>query len=549
MDPADRCGSGGKAQVSQLGIFPLMRSAAAFVLAFAACVAFPQRVLLVPLDNRPAAGQFAQMIGSIAGAEVKLPPYDSLGEFTKPGSPAKVLAWLAGQDYKGVAAVVVSTDMIAYGGLIASRTNHATYGDAVTRLNILADIRRQHPEVKFFAFSAVTRVLPTATRAAAPWRMQLGRYVQLRETAAGNSSARVSSELARLQEQIPAVELVRYDRMRARNLRVQRDLLSMTAAGVFDYLMLGQDDASPIGPHMRETALLRSDSNDLGIQSKVYFCEGIDQESNVLVSRALLRESGFTPYVKVVYSDDDGKKVYASFESQPLERSVADQLFASGARPADPGGPYDYALYLNTPNPRPDRFDKFAEDLKADVDRGVPVAVADVNLTSHVAADPRLVGALSEGRRLSKILSYAGWNTAGNTVGTSIPAANMAVLGRRDGVGTLQKELAREEFLLHRLVNDYAYHRFTRPMAYALIASLGTAGREEIYGDTYATVCSFVRRDLKTYLERYFEEQFEGAPVVADGKTSTVARLDRETIWLPWPRAYEVRLEFHMVVH
>jgi hypothetical protein len=524
-----------------------MRLAAAFVLALAASVAFPQRVLLVPLDNRPAAGQFAQMIGAIAGAEVRLPPYDSLGQFTRPGSPAQVLSWLEGQDYSHVSAVVVSTDMIAYGGLIASRTNMTSYAEAITRLNLLADIRRKHPEVKFFAFSAVTRVLPTATHAAAPWRLQLGKYVELREAALGGRGAEVTRELDRLRAHIPQAEILRYDHMRARNLNVQLELVRMTADGTFDYLMLGQDDASPVGPHIRETEQLHRDVDDRGIQSKVYFCEGIDQQSNVLVSRALLREAGFVPYVKVVYSDEDGKKVYASFEAQPLERSVEDQLFASGARPADPNGPYDYALYLNTPNPRPDRFAQFTRALQADIDRGVPVAVADVNLSSRVAADPKLVDALSENRRLPKLLSYAGWNTAGNTVGTSIPAANMAVLGRRDSVGTLQKELAREEFLLHRLVNDYAYHRFTRPMAYALIANLGTSGREEIYGDTYATVSSFVRRDLKAYLERYFQEQFEGESVVADGKTSTVEALDREIIWLPWPRAYEVRLEFHML--
>lgn len=527
-----------------------MRLAAAILVVWIATAAYPQRVLLVPLDNRPAAGQFAQMIGAIAGAEVKLPPYGSLGQFTRAGSPQQILTWLDKQDYSDVAAVIVSTDMIAYGGLIASRTNRVSYETALARLQLLATIRRKHPDVKFFAFSSITRILPTATRAAAPWRLSLGEYVRLREIARYGGSAKIASDMRRYRARIPAGELARYDRMRARNVRIQRDLVLMTATGVFDYTMLGQDDASPVGPHVSETALLRKDVDSLAIQSKVYFCEGIDQHSNVLVSRALLRRADYVPRVKVVYSDDAGRRVYANFESKPLEQSVEDQLFASGARPVDSDGKYDYVLYINTPQPRPDFFASFLQCLESDIDNGVPVAVADANLNNHAAADPLLFQALTQNHRAPKLLSYAGWNTAGNTVGTSIPAANMVALGRRNGAGSVQREVAREEFVLHRLVNDYAYHRFTRPAAYALIANLRPGGgREEIYGDEYAAVSAFVKRNLKLYLEQYFQDQFEGEDLAAEGKTSTVAGLDRETIWLPWPRAYEVRLEFKIVVH
>ncbi|MFO0045356.1 MAG: DUF4127 family protein, partial [Armatimonadota bacterium] len=52
------------------------------------------RVLLVPLDSRPAAGQFAQMIGKIDGVEVETPPIETLGRFTTPGNPDKIWSWL-----------------------------------------------------------------------------------------------------------------------------------------------------------------------------------------------------------------------------------------------------------------------------------------------------------------------------------------------------------------------------------------------------------------------------------------------------------------------
>jgi len=43
--------------------------------------------------QQPAAGQFAQMIGNIAGIDVRQPPYEDLGRFTNPGSPEAILAW------------------------------------------------------------------------------------------------------------------------------------------------------------------------------------------------------------------------------------------------------------------------------------------------------------------------------------------------------------------------------------------------------------------------------------------------------------------------
>jgi len=73
--------------------------------------------------------------------------------------------------------------------------------------------------------------------------------------------------------------------------------------------------------------------------------------------------------------------------------------------------------------------------------------------------------------------------------------------------------------------------------------------RELKPGEFYRGSVSLEQFDLTHDLERYFREQFEGEELMPDGKTLTVSRLDGEVIWLPWPRAYEVRLEFKMVVH
>src|SRR4051812_36725780 len=123
----------------------MRRLLAAFLLALAAVMAHSERILLVPLDSRPAAGQFAQMIGNMAAVDVVTPPLDMLGRFTQPGMPDQVLDWLEAQDYRDVSAVIVSADLIAYGGLIASRSNETPSDIAIHRLQRLAELRKREP--------------------------------------------------------------------------------------------------------------------------------------------------------------------------------------------------------------------------------------------------------------------------------------------------------------------------------------------------------------------------------------------------------------------
>lgn len=528
------------------GIFPQVKTLAAIALFLAATGAHAERILLVPLDSRPAAGQFAQMIGRMASVEVNMPPYESLGRFVEPGSPDKILNWLEQEDYSDVSAVVLSTDMIAYGGLIASRVNDVTVKLAKARMHRLEEIRLAHPSVKFYAFSAIMRLAPTATKKASAWRVQLARYAEVQDR---YNRVKDPSDFARLKnliKVIPAGEIEKYEVTRQRNHAVQTDLIHMASRGVFDYLILGQDDARLYGPHVPETLHLRQLVQGLGIDGKVYFCEGIDQHANILVSRALLTEANWIPRVRIVYSDPLGKTKYNVFESKPIEQSLKDQIIASGARPVGSDNAYDFALYVNTPNRRPGPFKEFVDALKGELDEGFPVCVADINLGRDGTADQELFDALFEQQRMMRLLSFAGWNTAGNTMGTAIPAANVYLLARRLRVDPLAREMAQREFLLHRFVNDYAYHKFTRPEANRIIETNNKGNRDEAYGPVLKKADVFVKEDLHKHLDKYFTEQFLGRKFFAGTKQYEVSGIDDVKIFLPWPRAYEVRLEFRL---
>jgi len=506
----------------------------------------PKRVLLIPLDDRPAAGQFAQMIGEVAGVQIETPPAEVLGRFLTPGKPELILAWLEKTGMANYDAVVVSMDMIAYGSLIASRADRSSYNLAIKRIRDFWRIRKQAPETRVYAFSAVMRLAPTATKATAAWRLQLARYAEVKERYRLSPSKETLASLRNLQAKIPAIEIQRYESIRDRNNRVQQELIRMTHQHGFDYLLFGQDDAQPIGPHVPETQRLRTLASNLGVGSRVAFGEGIDQHSNVLISRALLTHAGWTPRVRIVFADDQGRAKVAMYESAPVDKSLSDQLLGSGARPALAGEQFDYSLYVNTPEPRPEQFQGFLQSLKSEIDQGFPVAVADINLGKTGTGDPALFEALMEGGRSKRLLGYAGWNTAGNTMGTTIPAANVYLLARKENVDPLVREVGLRRFLLHRLVNDFEYHKFVRPQAYAMIDSMPRASREETYGPEFARVNSYVQAEMAKRLQDIFAQQILGSKFYVGSQVYEITNLHDVQVQLPWPRAYEVKLEFSL---
>lgn len=484
------------------------------------------------------------MIGSIADVDVLTPPLDLLGRFTKPGDPDKILEWLGKQDLRDYSAVIVSTDMIAYGGLISSRIPTTPYRKAIDRLRTLQLMRRSSPETKFFAFSSIMRLAPTALQSTKSWRDTLTKLVVARSRLEVEARPEELIEIERLKGRLPERVQTEYYAARSRDHLVQKELCRMTAAGVFDYLILGQDDAQPTGPHVSETVKLRQMVTNLKAKNSIYFCEGIDQHSNVLLSRAILHSQKFSPNIRLVFSDNGQRNMISDYETKQMESNLSNQIEASGAKIAAQGENYDYSLYVNTADPRPKVFARFLESLEQEIDQGLPVALADINLGKTGTGDLQLFEAIGESGRAKKLLGYAGWNTAGNTLGTVIPASNVYLCARQMDIDPMVRELNQQAFLLHRLVNDFQYHRFTRPEAYALRDKTEPGPREEVYGHAFDVMNTFVQQDVAHRVGATFQAQFLGKRFYAGTKLFQVDELDNLNVQLPWPRAYEVRIGF-----
>lgn len=505
------------------------------------------RIVLLPLDSRPACTQMPTMMAQIAGVSIYAPPESLLGVFRTPGKCDELSVWLREAARSDVDAMIVSADMLCYGGLVPSRTDSVSQMRAEQRLELLRSIRADRPNLPIYVFSTIMRTAPTATRAAAPWRMELAKYLYYWDRYRATGSKGAAQKAKEHLERVPKGELAKYERTRERNAQVQRHLVRLLKDGAIDFLIFGQDDVEPYGPHRLERASLEALLERKGLAGKAMICGGIDQTACVLLSRALARAQRLTPRVWVQWSSDSGKRFVAPNEGQTTEQAVQMQVFGAGGRPAASKERADVVLSINSYGRTEEDLAEFQRVLRDDISAGRLVALADLNLSAGGTADPALVRFLLESRLCGYLAGYAGWNTVSNTLGTALPQAIVYWLALRNSeLDPRARELSQRAFILQRLVGEYGYQNYIRPQAYSYLTSELKGHKEEVYGEDLILLTRFVAKHTEKVAESFFRLGFAGTKFASDGRGSweVLTELVDVSIDLPWPRAYEVRIFF-----
>lgn len=515
-------------------------------------------IVLVPVDDRPAVAQFAQMIGAIADHRVVMPPPEILGRFTTPGNTAQIEQWLRAQNYSRVDALVVSVDMLAYGGLIASRVPNVSEKEARKRLEFFRWFKRTHPHIPIYAFNVLMRVAPTASATSRAWREPLTRWAELKDrvpqTKDPAEKAALAAELTGLEKALDPKLIADYRRAHKRDLAINLAMVDLVKEGAVDSLLLLQDDARLYGLHRQSQEVLRAKLKADRLEHLVPIYNGTDEGSLSLISRAILDKFRSKIKVAVIYSAERSRRVIAPFEDHPLEFTLASQIAAAGGVLSDPAEA-DYTLYVNAPETGEQEFADFLKGMIADLKAGNPVALADILFPAphYSGADERIIRALLHEGLVDRLTAYAGWNTAGNTLGTTIPAANMRMLFRKALYDTPERfaraTVAQLEFLLHRFVGDYLYHDIVRPEINRELRRNPQDPTDEFTPDLYTRVNRQVEERLRPLTEKFFAEHFKEHTyplAIYEGRQRTVRinALNNLKIHLPWPRTFEAAIDY-----
>lgn len=513
-----------------------MRVAALFfaltLFAAPAAAGAAQPIALVPLDDRPVTRQLPEMLGAIAGRSVIEPPRDLLGNYLTFGKPDPIIAWLNGGAAKRASDFVLSTDMLAYGGLVASRVPGVSYTDAYFRLRTLQQLRGAHPHAWIGAFGTVMRLAPTGIPALGPAKSffaayplwdYLQQYANLHDPPLPSEAATAARLRAAMGDEV----LQAYLDTRARNYAVDVAAIEFTAKGTISNLVLGQDDAGPVGLHVKEVHALQTAVQQNDLSNRVAIEPGADELGMAMVAQALARGISWTPHVAVRYSMPDGASYNDPLEFAPISVAI-DGLVRLCGGVLDDASP-DITLYVRVPKTDAVHDTQLSADIAADEAAGKSVAFADLTfLENRFDRQATFAATLLQNGLASKLDAYSSWNTNANTVGTAIAEAVAANVGRR---AHTYNALAHKEFTFNRIVDDYAFHDYVRPQLNTTLTAEGITDHTYLLPDQAAPIAELNRTQLWSLADRILQQYAPGYHIAA---------ID---ITLPWNRTFETEID------
>lgn len=489
------------------------------------------RIALLPLDDRPVNVRLPGDVAAVAGVILDVPPAEILPSYRVAGDATALGAWLLDRVADPATVhVVVSVDMLLYGGLIASRTSADTTREVLERLDVLREVRRRRPELPISAVSLVTRASNSYSAAEEPeyWR-EHGKEIH----ALGGDAHRLLAEpdvlpLSELTP-VPAEIVSDYSARRLRNHIVNLSTLALVEDATLDFLAITADDTAPFAAGSAEQVWLRHWMRMLPSGRDVLMYPGADEVGAALVARALAADAGVTASFAVACADAEGMTRIPPYENMSLAASASRQIRAAGAVEVADGG--DVTLVLHAPDPdrhdmfrgRPDQADADAVAgtvalIRERMEAGEHVALADVRYPN--GADEALVRALAEAGLLGRLEAFGGWNTAGNTLGSVVAVAAAGVVGR--ATGTFDARAARIA-LLTRLLDDFAYQAVVRtdsgPALFPDVYPMADDGR-------VAAAERVIREELTALLE----------------STLPAEDVRIQELTLPWRRSFEIGL-------
>lgn len=495
-------------------------------------------LLLLPLDDRPVNLDTPQLLAALIGESLCTPPRALLGRFLQPGQPDALAEWLPRQTAD---IGIISLDMLAYGGLVASRTPAVSVPEALRRLDALREMKRRNPGVRLYAFNVIMRLTITGadaeTRAAG---REIFRYSVLRDQAERLGDAGAAAELPAVIARIPPALLEAYLAARARNHAVNRAALELLADGVLDFLALVQEDTAPAGLHLTEQAALTALAGGRVAPERWRLYAGTDEAGQTLLARAVLQRDGITTPVVIRLRDEQAADFPALYEDVPLRETVRRHVDAVGATAGTNG--ITLAAHTFTP-PQPDLFDlpslpapTWEAALEAypaaDVARWLtaldgPLAVADLAYCN--GGDPHLLSALFTHRQLDSVYSYAGWNTAGNTLGTALAHSVLRAAALERGA-TAAMDAAQQAALFIRILDDGLYQSIVRPWVMSSLQEFGASALN------LGSATSAIEARVDAAMQALWREFVARHP-----RAAALSRPFRAV--LPWGRLFETRIE------
>ena len=358
------------------------------------------KILLLPLDERPCNAAFPGRLFPADKVQILLP--QKLGHKKKPAD-FSVLSDFLFEKAKDADALLLSLDMLLYGGLIPSRLHHLKTETLFSRLHLIRELKEKYPALPIYAFATVMRCpayssddeepdyyerfgsaihargasmhralagLTTSSEAEGPVPSPAGLLpaasgegeisAPFSSDPAGTSSAEPASASSLDNEDLQCPEsclggdfeacLEDYLARRALNKQLSLQALELVKEGILESIVFPQDDSMRFGFPAMDQEEIRRRILTLGLTERAMMYPGSDEIALTLLCRILLNHHGFLPKVYVKYLTDGARSLIPLYEGLPLSATTSYQLHSAGCITADTCAEADIVLLETAPS-------------------------------------------------------------------------------------------------------------------------------------------------------------------------------------------------------
>lgn len=505
-------------------------------------------IILLPLDSRPPCRDFVVKAGKIAAVNVITPPHNLMDYYSYPGERHKLRAWLQ-ENIADKRAVILSVDQLLYGGLLAAREGEFSSSECQRLLNFLRHLHRDNPNVQLYAFSVLPRLIPQDTIDGYEEKRALTEYSRL-QGKLGRGISVDETTLDNLKQKISPTNLHKYETNFANNRRLNEELALLAQEGVLAGLVLGQDDGEPysIGNLEKDKLLSFLAAHKIG-SDQVYLMHGADEIAMLILANIIRHGDNHKVYIE--YNDLTTPDTIMPFMAINMRQVAEERLRFLHLEQVSTPDEADFILVVSSINQDNGGLNSRAaltDKMKCWYRQNMPVALVD--LSQHFRRRETLLPLLMRQKYpLNSLIAYAGWNTAGNAVGTALAESTIFLSAEKKSVAP-SKYLAaiadNMNFVQDRILEDNLYLKDVIDLVNRRLKKAGYINTADLdLAHNYLWANAMLRQGMGRRIAQYRTCAAFRQPVRINSPYGSyiVAPLNLVAdMSYPWPRTFEIYL-------
>lgn len=417
-------------------------------------------VLLLPLDSRPACTKFIADLGKIANIKVIMPPNELLDNYKMTAKTNDLRLWLS-ENIQNVDAAIVSIDMLIHGSLLASRHSTGTDNDTNETLQLLKSIHTKYPKMPIYAFNILPRLWLADSKENSKYQKLILEYSKLKDQVYTFENPKDIKNLNDLESKIPPQLLIEYQNLYQENVELNKKLIQLTEQGIFEKLVIGQDDGQIFGiPNISKKQLLHYLNNQQLTSDHVIITRGTDEVALTLLGDIANKINHYHPKINVQYSDSNAASIVMPYMPSSVATTVKEKVEMIGGNLVNNPDDADFILfvYIGTEKNKDNQFN-VNKQLQSLLKKNYKVALVD--LSEHFSYKETIFPTLLKNDvPINQFIAYAGWNTTSNSIGTAVTQATIftarltSAIESNDILALYKNNLT---FLISRYLEDWYY--------------------------------------------------------------------------------------------